>query len=58
MDSLNLDERVNQHFTQPNSNRDFQPSEFIKAMVLMHHEGSFHLDDIRHLNDDEALRRC
>ncbi len=23
----------------------------------MQHEGSFHLDDIRHLQDDEALRR-
>ncbi len=22
----------------------------------MQHEGSFHLDDIRHLQDDEALR--
>ena len=24
--------------------------------MLMQHEGSFHLDDIRHLKDDEALR--
>ena len=22
----------------------------------MQHEGSFHLDDVRHLNDDSALR--
>jgi hypothetical protein len=22
----------------------------------MHHEGSFHLDDVRYLNDDDALR--
>jgi hypothetical protein len=56
MDSLTLDERINQHFPQPKSNRGFQPSLFIKALVLMQHEGSFHLDDIRHLHDDEALR--
>ncbi len=55
-DSLKLDERIKQHFPQPKSNRGFQPAEFIKALVLMQHEGSFHLDDIRHLHDDEALR--
>ncbi|MFT7388985.1 MAG: hypothetical protein ACI8VC_002247 [Candidatus Endobugula sp.] len=30
MESLKLDERIDQHFPQPNSNRDFQSSEFIK----------------------------
>jgi len=35
MDSLTLDERINQHFPQPKSNRGFQPSLFIKALVLM-----------------------
>jgi hypothetical protein len=56
MDSLSLAERIDQHFPQPNSNRGFLPSEFIKAFILMQHEGSFHLDDIRHIQDDEALR--
>ncbi|MEB3734267.1 hypothetical protein ULF88_19585 [Halopseudomonas pachastrellae] len=55
MDSLNLTERIDQHFPQPKSNRGYQPSEFIKALILMQHEGSFHLDDIRHIRDDEAL---
>jgi len=50
MDSLSLAERIDQHFPLPKSNRGFRPSE------LMQHEGSFHLDDIRHLQDDEALR--
>jgi hypothetical protein len=56
MDTLNLAERIDHHFPQPKSNRGYQPSEFIKSLILMQHEGSFHLDDIRHLQDDEALR--
>ena len=56
MDTLSLGERIDQHFPLPNSNRGYRPSEFIKTLILMQHEGSFHLDDIRHLQDDEALR--
>lgn len=56
MDSLRLTERIDKHFPLPKSNRGFQPSEFIKTLILMQHEGSFHLDDIRHIQDDEALR--
>ena len=56
MDSLSLCERIDSHFPQPKSNREFRPSEAIKTLILMQHEGSFHLDDIRHLQDDEALR--
>ncbi len=56
MDSLSLAERIDQHFPQPKSNRGYKPSEFIKTLILMQHEGSFHLDDIRHIQDDEALR--
>lgn len=56
MDSLSLTERIDQHFPQPKSNRGYKPSEFIRTLILMQHEGSFHLDDIRHIQDDEALR--
>jgi len=56
MESLNLAERIDQHFPLPDSNRGFRPSEFIKTFILMQHEGSFHLDDVRHLQDDDALR--
>ncbi len=56
MDSLNLAERIDQHFPLPKSNRGYNPSMFIKTLILMQHEGSFHLDDVRHLQDDEALR--
>jgi len=56
MESLNLAERIDHHFPLPKNNRGFKPSEFIKSLILMQHEGSFHLDDVRHIQDDEALR--
>jgi len=56
MDALRLAERIDRHFPSPNSNRGYQPSEFVKTLILMQHEGSFHLDDIRHIQDDDALR--
>ena len=56
MDSLNLSERIDKHFPQPKSNRGYKPSEFIKTLILMQHEGSFHLDEVRNLQDDAALR--
>lgn len=55
MESLKLAERVDEHFPLPNSNRGYKPSEFIKTLILMQHEGGFHLDDVRHIHDDEAL---
>ena len=56
MESLNLAERIDQHFPLPKSNRGYPPSLFVQTLLLMQHEGSFHLDDIRHLQDDDALR--
>ena len=56
MESINLSERIDKYFPLPKSNRGFKPSVFIETLILMQHEGSFHLDDVRHINDDEALR--
>lgn len=56
METLNLAKRIDQHFPLPKSNRGYKPSTFIKTLILMQHEGSFHIDDIRHLQEDEALR--
>ena len=56
MESLQLAERIDAHFPQPKSNRGFKPSVFVQTFILMQHEGSFHLDDVRHLSDDQALR--
>lgn len=56
LESLQLAERIDEHFPQPKSNRGYAPSVMVQTLLLMHHEGSFHLDDVRHLKDDEALR--
>jgi hypothetical protein len=56
MESLSLAERIDKYFPRPKSNRRYKPSEIIKTLILMQHEGSFHLDDVRHIQDDEALR--
>jgi hypothetical protein len=29
---------------------------FLQKFILMHHEGNFHLDDVRYLNDDNTLK--
>jgi hypothetical protein len=56
MEQLKLGQRIDQHFPLPKSNRGFKPSVFIQTLILMQHEGSFHLDDVRHISDDNALR--
>ena len=56
MQSLQLGEHVDQVFPLPQSNRGIKPSSYIETLVLMQHEGSFHLDDVRYLHDEQALR--
>lgn len=56
MESIDLAKRIDQYFPSPRSNRGFKPSSFIETLILMQHEGSFHLDDVRHLNEDSALK--
>jgi ribosomal protein L32E len=45
MESMKLAEHVNVHFTKPKSNRGFMPSTYIQTLVLMQHQGHFHLID-------------
>jgi hypothetical protein len=56
MNTLNLGERIDKHFPLPKSNRGYKPSAFIQTFILMQQSGSFHLDDVRHISDDKALR--
>ncbi|MBT6081126.1 MAG: hypothetical protein HOG56_12375, partial [Gammaproteobacteria bacterium] len=55
MQSMQLGEHIDQQFPLPGSNRGFKPSVFIETLILMQHEGSFHLDDVRNLHEEEAL---
>ena len=56
MATLKLEERIDRHFPFPKSNRGFKPSVYLQTLILMQHEGSFHLSEVRNINDDQALR--
>lgn len=56
MDTLSLSQRIDRYFPRPQSNRGFKPSVFVQTLMLMQHDNSFHLDDVRHLKEDNALR--
>ena len=52
---IDFNNRVNQSFPTPNSNRGFSPSSFVNAFILMLHKGGTCLDDIVLVKQDEAL---
>jgi len=56
MNSLGLADRIDSCFPQPGSNRGFKPSVFMETLILMQHEGGFHLDDVRYIQEDVALQ--
>ena len=56
MDTVSLSERIGRHSPQPKGNQGFQPSKFIKTLILIQRKGNFHLDDIRHLQNNEAIQ--
>jgi len=56
INTLNLGQRIDKHFPLPKGNRGYKPSEFIQTLILMLHEGSFHIENTRHISDDAALR--
>lgn len=55
MRSMKLSERIDKTFPLPKSNRGFNPSVFFQTLILMQHEGSFHLDGVRNIREDKAL---
>jgi hypothetical protein len=56
MNSLGLADRIDACFPQPGSNRGFKPPVFMETLILMQHEGGFHLDDVGYIQEDTALR--
>jgi len=57
MQKLNLTNLIDKHFTQPRSNRGFNPSVFVNSLILMQHEGGIRLDDLQYLKNDTALKK-
>jgi len=55
MKQLELSKNIDRHFPTPKSNRGIAASSYLETLILMQHEGSFHLDEVKHFHDDEAL---
>jgi len=55
MKQLELSKSIDRHFPTPKSNRGIAASAYLETLILMQHEGSFHLDEVKHFHDDEAL---
>ena len=55
MKNLELSKSIDSYFPAPKSNRGIPASSYLETLILMQHEGSFHLDDVKHFHDDEAL---
>lgn len=56
MDSLDLASCIDHHLPAPGNHRGYAASTYIQTLLLMQHAGGFHLDDVRQLKADKALR--
>ena len=52
MDRLGLAERIDQVFPKPGSNRAYPHSTHAQTLMLMFHEGAFHLEGVDRLRED------
>jgi len=52
-----IEDRVEEHLPQPGSNRGYKPWRFVEPLMLMLYGGGRHIEDLREIRDDVALRR-
>jgi len=55
MEQLELSKHLDAAFPEPKSNRGIAASSYLETLILMQHQGLFHLDDVKHLHEDQAL---
>ena len=55
--AIGLQKMVNATFPKPGSNRGYEAFSHLFALVLMLHDGGRELSDIRHIQNDRALRK-
>jgi hypothetical protein len=55
MQSIDLTDTINTTIPAPESNRAIAHANYFKTLILMMHEGSFHLDHVKNIADDKAL---
>ena len=56
MNQLELSKSIDRHFSTPKSNRGIAASSYLETLILMQHDGCFHLDEVKHFHDEEALK--
>jgi hypothetical protein len=55
MERLALSKHLDEAFPKPKSNRAIAASSYLETLILMQHQGLFHLDDVKQLHEDQAL---
>ena len=55
IEQLGLSKLLDQAFPEPKSNRAISAASYFETLILMQHQGLFHLDDVKHLHQDQAL---
>lgn len=58
MKQLESSKSIDHYFPAPKSNRGIPASSYLETLILMQHEGCFHLDDVKHFHDDTALTQA
>ncbi|MDH7511526.1 MAG: IS1380 family transposase, partial [Clostridiales bacterium] len=56
--TLKVDRKVRERFPRPGSNRGYQAWEYIEPLLLMLEGGGRHIEDLREIQDDWALRQA
>ena len=55
MEQLALSKYLDEAFPKPKSNHAIAASSYLETLILMQHQGLFHLNDVKHLHEDQAL---
>lgn len=56
VEKLYIREKIDEMFGQPGSNRGIKASDYVLTLVYMFIDGALHLEDVRHLQSDEAFQ--
>lgn len=56
--TLKVDRKVRESFPRHGSNRGYEAWEYIEPLLLMLEGGGRHIEDLREIQDDEALRQA
>ena len=55
--ALGVKQKVEEHFPKPGSNRGYEAWSYIEPVLLMLEGGGRHIEDLREIRDDAALRQ-